>query len=167
MKLCPTRSILLPALYLVASYVTFSEAAQSQNSLSRPFVNANGVNVRCFPQTSCQPCRLALDTDVEDKSCEMTGNHFGIRCVPAESLDHQRAPSPTEFITGEYEVFVSCGKVASVERADYYEFLVCNLAFAVVGILVVFSRTRRIATLQYKNLMARIHRVRDEVWSNG
>ncbi|KAH7872401.1 uncharacterized protein C8R40DRAFT_1007593, partial [Lentinula edodes] len=49
-----------------------------------------------------------------------------------------------------------CGRIISSERADLYEFIACNVLFAVSAMLVVYIRPRRRHALQTMQLAARI-----------
>jgi len=90
-------------------------------------------------------------------ACEATGNRRLVHCIPMslyKSLDHdQFLHRPVE---GGSNTWEPCGKIVSAERADYWEFVLCNVVFATVCLFIVFTRTRRIAAVHYKNLVARI-----------
>ncbi|KAF9511087.1 hypothetical protein BS47DRAFT_1200822 [Hydnum rufescens UP504] len=124
--------------------------------------------VICRPFGACERC----PTDArEDASCEPTGNRRLLRCHPRSSLDSLgKSQPPHEDTPAETSSWEPCGKIIATERADYWEFVTCNIIFAGVGLLVVFSRTRRIAAIQYKNLVARIGLARGAAgvgWTSG
>lgn len=52
--------------------------------------------------------------------------------------------------------WASCGRIVAQERADFLEFVACNVLFAVVALFGVFSRSRRLRALQARQLAARI-----------
>lgn len=50
----------------------------------------------------------------------------------------------------------SCGRIVIQERADFWEFIVCNLLFVFIALVVVFLRLKRMNTMQARQLAARI-----------
>jgi hypothetical protein len=50
----------------------------------------------------------------------------------------------------------SCGRIVSQERADFGEFVACNVFFAVVSLLMLFVRSKRMQAMQARQLAARI-----------
>jgi hypothetical protein len=57
---------------------------------------------------------------------------------------------------GETLAWAACGRSVSQERADFFEFVACNLIFAAAALFGVFSRGRRMRILQARQLAARI-----------
>jgi len=49
-----------------------------------------------------------------------------------------------------------CGRVVDQERADFFEFMACNVVFAVVALVVLHLRSRRLQALRARQLAARI-----------
>jgi len=63
---------------------------------------------------------------------------------------------------GEILAWESCGRIVPKERADFYEFVVCNLIFALVALGVLLFRSRRMQVMQARQLAARIGLIRDD-----
>lgn len=57
---------------------------------------------------------------------------------------------------GETLAWAACGRILAQERADFLEFVACNVLFAAIAIFGVFSRARRMQALQARQLAARI-----------
>src|SRR5882757_11260074 len=62
--------------------------------------------------------------------------------------DHPNAPHPA----GEILAWESCGRIPASERADFYEFIACNMVFALISLCVVFLRSRRLQLMQARQL---------------
>jgi hypothetical protein len=56
----------------------------------------------------------------------------------------------------------SCGRIVPKERADFYEFMACNLVFAILSLGVLFFRSRRLQMMQARQLAARIGLFRED-----
>ncbi|KAF8329559.1 uncharacterized protein EI90DRAFT_2923963 [Cantharellus anzutake] len=118
----------------------------------------------CKPGGDCEACPSNALTD---SACGATGNRRPIHCITMslyESLGHDNFTYSSQ--EGQLAAWEPCGKIVSVESADYWEFVLCNLAFSVVGLFIVFTRTRRTAAVHYKNLVARIRGGVRVGWSN-
>jgi hypothetical protein len=50
----------------------------------------------------------------------------------------------------------SCGRIVERERADYYEFVACNVVFVALALFLVVLRSKRLHALQTRHLAARI-----------
>ena len=46
------------------------------------------------------------------------------------------------------------------ERADFWEFVACNVLFASIGLFLVYARSKKMQALQARNLAARIGLIR-------
>ena len=79
---------------------------------------------------------------------------------PAE---HPNAPHPE----GEILAWESCGRIPSRERADFYEFIACNVVFAFISLCVLFLRSRRLQLMQARQLAARIGLIRADAGDGG
>ncbi|KAF8317222.1 hypothetical protein DL93DRAFT_2077462 [Clavulina sp. PMI_390] len=121
---------LLALLYPVLA----SPSSSSQFSPASPIRRDEPDFATCIDFGPCEPCPNELMGNLE---CKATGNRRIIQCG----------------VIGHWQ---ACGKIVKVERWDYFEFLACNLVFAVAGVVVVFWRTRRLEELHYQNLAARI-----------
>ncbi|KAF7966099.1 hypothetical protein HWV62_40024, partial [Athelia sp. TMB] len=82
------------------------------------------------------------------------------------SLHHLHANhgenADTRFVTalGETPAWESCGRIVDVEQADFWEFVACNVALALVSLFVLFARSRRLQALRGRQLAARIGLIR-------
>lgn len=76
---------------------------------------------------------------------------------PSASPNHQTLPHPE----GEIPAWESCGRIVHQERADFYEFIACNILFAIAALSVLFARSRRLNALQARQLAARIGIIRN------
>lgn len=61
---------------------------------------------------------------------------------------------------GEIPAWEACGRIVEKERGDFYEFLACNVAVAVVALIVLFARSKRLQAMHARQLAARIGLVR-------
>ena len=77
--------------------------------------------------------------------------------------DHPNTPHPE----GEILAWESCGRIPARERADFYEFVACNVVFALISLCVVFIRSRRLQLMQARQLAARIGLIRDDGRGEG
>ncbi|WAQ84648.1 hypothetical protein PtA15_5A221 [Puccinia triticina] len=57
---------------------------------------------------------------------------------------------------GEFQTWEACERVVLKEQQDFYEFVLCNLAIAVVSLVVYGFRTKQLVIKQYGRLAARI-----------
>ncbi|KAG6833051.1 hypothetical protein H0H87_012062 [Tephrocybe sp. NHM501043] len=119
--------------------------------------------------------------------CKPFGNRRLMHCVNATSSHppmhdapnspHDHPPHPgnidsdididfdldnfkSEHPEGETPAWESCGRIVSQERADFFEFVACNVLFAAIALVVVFIRSKRLRALQARQLAARIGVIR-------
>lgn len=72
-----------------------------------------------------------------------------------------RTPTPgSDGHQGEIPAWESCGRIVEKERGDFYEFVACNLVIAIIAVVVVFVRSKRLKAMQARQLAARIGLVR-------
>jgi hypothetical protein len=71
-------------------------------------------------------------------------------------LDHSGTSHSADEVLG-YE---SCGRIVSQETADFYEFVACNVVIAIISVVVVLLRSKRLEAIQARRLAARIGMVR-------
>jgi hypothetical protein len=71
-----------------------------------------------------------------------------------ESLQHQHLDG--KLLPGETVAWESCGRIVIQERADFWEFVACNMLFVCVALVLVFVRSRRMNTMHARQLVARI-----------
>ena len=102
--------------------------------------------------------------------CQPFGNRRLMHCINSTSItpeqtqppngpiDHPDAPHPE----GEILAWESCGRIPARERADFYEFVACNVVFALISLCILFLRSRRLQLMQARQLAARIGLIRDD-----
>lgn len=73
------------------------------------------------------------------------------------AADTSQADPPLQ---GENLAWESCGRIVSQERADFWEFVACNVFFAVFFLFILFARSKRLQALQARQLAARIGLIR-------
>lgn len=91
--------------------------------------------------------------------------------LPSSSLPHELPPpthpppgdSPIPNSQGETPAWESCGRIPEKERADFWEFVACNVLFAAISLFVLFARSKRLQALKGRQLAARIGLVRGGV----
>ncbi|KIP11916.1 hypothetical protein PHLGIDRAFT_62982, partial [Phlebiopsis gigantea 11061_1 CR5-6] len=137
----------------------------------------------CVPFGTCEPCP---ENARHEPFCKPFGNRRLMHCFPAStspsshpdpSQPHARPPGsqhgpdtqPQTDHRGEIPAWESCGRIVANERGDFYEFLACNLAVALLALAVVFVRSKRLQAMQARQLAARIGLVRPtpEGWAAG
>ena len=108
--------------------------------------------------------------------CQAFGNRRLMHCLNSTSIiapeqtqpsngpvDHPDAPHPE----GEILAWESCGRIPARERADFYEFVACNVVFALISLCILFLRSRRLQLMQARHLAARIGLIRDDGGGGG
>ncbi|KAF8217760.1 hypothetical protein K438DRAFT_1656667 [Mycena galopus ATCC 62051] len=132
------------------------------------------VDLICTPAGECEPC--PADT-LQEPFCQPFGSRRLVHCangtVSTHSIpDHTgrppllddreaglsipRAADKPHSHAGETLAWASCGRIVPQERADFFEFVACNLLFAAIALFGVFTRARRMRALQARQLAARI-----------
>jgi hypothetical protein len=76
---------------------------------------------------------------------------------------HTQAQHPK----GETLAWEACGRIVEQERADFYEFVACNVLFAIVALFILFTRSKRLHAMQARQLAARIGIIRNGGNGNG
>lgn len=119
-------------------------------------------SVTCRPFGACEPCPVDA---LHEPFCHPFGNRQLMHCsnttTPTTRPQDEPHPiPPPPGALGETPAWQSCGRVPAQERADFYEFVACNLFFATVAIGVSLFRSRRIEAHQARRLAARIGLVR-------
>ncbi|PFH47382.1 hypothetical protein AMATHDRAFT_6788 [Amanita thiersii Skay4041] len=138
--------------------------------------NGTQPGLICRPFGICEPCP---ENALHEPFCRPFGNRRLMHCFNASSIDQssssntQHAPNIQEdtlYSTldlegpeqseGETPAWESCGRIPSQERADFYEFVACNILFAAISLVVLFARSKRLQAVQARQLAARIGMVR-------
>ncbi|KAF8551767.1 hypothetical protein OG21DRAFT_1478001 [Imleria badia] len=116
----------------------------------------------CRPFGECEPCPPDA---LHEPFCQPFGNRRLMHCSPNRTITSTLHPYPTFTpslmpIQGETPAWQSCGRIVARERADFYEFLACNLLFAAVALSIALVRSRTVEARQAHRLAARIGLVR-------
>ncbi|KAJ7723362.1 hypothetical protein B0H16DRAFT_1598605 [Mycena metata] len=75
---------------------------------------------------------------------------------PRGAHDQKPRADPAHTHAGETLAWAACGRILAQERADFLEWVACNLLFAAVAFFGVYTRARRQRVLQARQLAARI-----------
>ncbi|EIM81983.1 uncharacterized protein STEHIDRAFT_65361, partial [Stereum hirsutum FP-91666 SS1] len=78
----------------------------------------------------------------------------------SNKLPSSSSSNPHKDLEGETPAWESCGRLTSVERADFWEFVLCNFVFCVLALGMVGVRGKRMKAVQARMLAARIGLVR-------
>ena len=114
---------------------------------------------------------LILCIQMNEPFCQPFGNRRQMHCInntfaavphPPPNKPPSNRPPNSQFLPdpdappGELTAWESCGRIVSKERADFFEFVGCNLIFALVALGVLFLRMKRVKMSQARWLAARI-----------
>ncbi|KAG5341403.1 hypothetical protein C0989_010769 [Termitomyces sp. Mn162] len=86
-------------------------------------------------------------------------NLDGVQTFPGNidsDIDVDFDASKAEHPEGETPAWGSCGRIVAQERADFFEFMACNIIFAAIALFVLFARSKRLRLRQARQLAARI-----------
>lgn len=133
----------------------------------------------CRPFGECEACPA---DEIHQPFCHPYGNRRLVHCIPRRNPDGSTAgdnpyEGENEQDAREVPAWESCGKVISTQKADYWEFvvsprvkvgerwLICggqttNTVFLIISLVVLVLRAQNLATIQYRQLAARIGIVR-------
>jgi len=125
----------------------------------------------CTPFGVCEPCPV---DSMNQPFCQPFGNRRLMHCINSTSIvsspeppngpvDHPNSPHPE----GEILAWESCGRIPATERADFYEFVACNVVFALISLCILFLRSRRLQLMQARQLAVRIGLIRDDGGGGG
>lgn len=144
----------------------------------------NTVDLVCRPFGTCEPCP---DDALNEPFCQPFGNRRLMHCSARTSSpayhpppgpapfrgdehDFDRGPPPfagadsdtgqSKPDSGEIPAWEACGRIVEKERGDFYEFLACNVVIAVIALVVLFMRSKRLQAMHARQLAARIGLVR-------
>ncbi|KAJ7071353.1 hypothetical protein C8F01DRAFT_974200 [Mycena amicta] len=118
----------------------------------------------CTPAGECEACP---SDSINEPFCQPFGSRRLMHCANGTAptaIYHDRPPllddrslaSPTHSHDGETLAWAACGRIVAQERADFLEFVACNVLFAAVALFGVFTRARRMRLRQARQLAARI-----------
>ncbi|KDN48315.1 hypothetical protein RSAG8_02907, partial [Rhizoctonia solani AG-8 WAC10335] len=120
-----------------------------------PVSSAATDEVVCRPFGVCEPCPAEA---LNQPFCKPYGNRRLIHCIRKADIpkDMPDGQLPDHALPGETPAWESCGKVLLQERADFNEFVICNLALAALSLGVLYAKVKKLTTMQYRQLAARI-----------
>lgn len=117
---------------------------------------------------------LILYIQMNEPFCQPFGNRRFMHCInstfapvphPPSNTPPSNRPPNSHFLPdpvdpntplGELSAWESCGRIVPKERADFFEFVGCNLIFALVALGVLVVRMKRVRLTQARWLAARI-----------
>ena len=86
-----------------------------------------------------------------------------VHCLPSNTTDISDIGPDDEVPAWE-----SCGRIPSKERADFFEFVLCNVIFAALAIAGVLIRSEKMRVVRARRLAARIGvTLRRASWAPG
>jgi len=150
-------------------------AMQDSTALLR---NDTQSSLLCTPFGGCEPCPA---DSINEPFCQPFGNRRLMHCINSTTItpispeqtqppfqsngptEHPKGPHPE----GEILAWESCGRIPARERADFYEFVACNVVFALISLCVLFLRSRRLRLMQARQLAARIGLIRADGGGGG
>ncbi|EJD39186.1 hypothetical protein AURDEDRAFT_116247 [Auricularia subglabra TFB-10046 SS5] len=107
-------------------------------------------------------CEACPQQALHQPYCQPYGNRRLLHCVqlhnsslPSSSHDwvHQHEHDEHD---GHIPAWESCGRTPGREREDYWQFVMCNIFFAMIALVLLFARSRVVAAMQARRLAARI-----------
>ncbi|KAG5716217.1 hypothetical protein E4T56_gene10742 [Termitomyces sp. T112] len=173
MIFCSSRLATTTCLTLLALCSIVSAADDHTN----PPANETHPGLTCTPFTECQPCPKS---QLSEPFCQPFGNRQLMHCFNATSgqppshgpfnldgvqtfpgnidsdIDVDFDAFKAEHPEGETPAWGSCGRIVAQERADFFEFMACNIIFAAIALFVLFARSKRLRLRQARQLAARI-----------
>jgi len=157
----------------VMIWIFFIQPILAQESMITPSASNDTRSLLCTPFGACEPC----PTDsINQPFCQPFGNRRLMHCINSTTTsispetthplpDHH--PPDTPHPEGEILAWESCGRIPAREKADFYEFVACNVAFALISLCMLFLRSRRLRLMQARQLAARIGLIRDDGGGGG
>ncbi|THU88902.1 hypothetical protein K435DRAFT_679004 [Dendrothele bispora CBS 962.96] len=165
-----------PRRTFLAWFLCFDQVLAAQTNIKQPTPTPPGNDTHSGNQLVCEPfgfCEPCPPDALAEPFCQPFGNRRLMHCrnattsttspLPPSSNNvhiHQSSRQPVSTTEGETPAWEACGRIVSQERADFYEFVGCNILFAVVSIVIVFLRSRRLHAMQARQLAARIGLIR-------
>jgi hypothetical protein len=153
---CPQDVVCCPRFYFGSKH-DFVFPSQLREPFCQPFGNRRLLH--CLPPSHPSfPDPVHSDTDPHPKPDNFArptsvdhppGSH-----TVDEILQHQHPDG--KLLPGETVAWESCGRIVVQERADFWEFIACNMVFVCIALVLVFLRSRRMNTMHARQLAARI-----------
>ncbi|TFK41642.1 hypothetical protein BDQ12DRAFT_391767 [Crucibulum laeve] len=166
--LATTMMICLTILALFCQLVLGQAAPPNGESIAHPHPppplhkgNDTQTHLVCTVFGVCEPCP---EEDLDKPICQPFGNRRLMHCqniTASGPLPEHNSPfDHTQHPEGEALAWESCGRIVPQERADFFEFIGCNVLFAAISLVVLFARSKRLQAMQARQLAARIGLVR-------
>ncbi|KIJ95359.1 hypothetical protein K443DRAFT_108881 [Laccaria amethystina LaAM-08-1] len=162
----PTPACITTICFMILTWSCWSVVADGDLSHAPILPTSKDNNTQqqllCLPFGACEPCP---EESLQQPFCQPFGNRRLMHCVNITSPSNPPSPpsehSPSQpHPEGETLAWESCGRIISQERADFFEFIACNVFFAIVALFVLFVRSRRLQAIQARQLAARIGLIR-------
>ncbi|POW16089.1 hypothetical protein PSTT_01667 [Puccinia striiformis] len=147
-----------PPLSSPPTHSSSSPAIQAQStSLPRPKLNQNfsdlsPAHYRCLPISPCQPCPI---DQIHPHQHNLIITVEFARPTFFSSSTHPNQDGKAIDIP-QFQTWQACERIVSKERQDFYEFFLCNVAIALISLVVYGFRTKQLVIKQYGKLAARI-----------
>ncbi|KAI0263055.1 hypothetical protein BC834DRAFT_332802 [Gloeopeniophorella convolvens] len=156
-----------------AQHDASSRPANDTASICRPFGECEPCPPEALKEPFCQPFgnrRLlhclppspppsSSHPTHPDPSPERSPENLGLDRPPGRHSQTENRPhvhDSAELFEGETVAWESCGRIVAQERADFWEFVACNVLFVGIALGLVLMRSRRMSTMQARQLAARI-----------
>ncbi|KIM71352.1 hypothetical protein PILCRDRAFT_28765, partial [Piloderma croceum F 1598] len=110
----------------------------------------------CRPFGRCEPCP---EDALHEPFCKPFGNRRLVHFPPQHPPPSHPNPNTLQ---GETPAWESCGRIPEKEREDFWEFVACNVLFAIIFLFILFARSKRLQALKGRQLAARIGLVRGD-----
>ncbi|KIJ14560.1 hypothetical protein PAXINDRAFT_115892 [Paxillus involutus ATCC 200175] len=149
---------------LLLIFLCFSQIAAALSSNASE--STTPLAIICHPFGECEPCPFDA---LHEPFCQPFGNRRLMHCSPNRTSPfHEPIPTwypyptstPSALIQGETPAWQSCGRIPAQERADFYEFLACNVFLASAALGIALVRSKAVEARQARRLAARIGLVR-------
>ncbi|KAI9510167.1 hypothetical protein F5148DRAFT_620154 [Russula earlei] len=182
--LCPTRttaSLLLLATLCLAPVSASTQPpprfANDTESICRPFGECEPCPHEVLREPFCQPFgnRRLLHCLPPSPASRPDSTHPDTNSPPHRpdglsrptsvdrppesrvvDVNSQHSRPDGNLLQGETIAWESCGRIVVQERADFWEFIACNVLFVCLALTLVLVRSRRMSTMQARQLAARI-----------
>ncbi|KAG0152567.1 hypothetical protein CROQUDRAFT_85688 [Cronartium quercuum f. sp. fusiforme G11] len=129
------------------------------NSICQIYQNRRLVH--CLYLGSSSPALIAsvlIDKTNYPAGLMMTNNdhYHHLDQTDIQKVDSKMAKVGSGIGSAEFPTWEACERVISKERADYYEFIVCNIILTLISLLIFIFRTKLLINRQYGKLAQRI-----------
>ena len=133
-----------------------SELHRICSQLKEPFCQPFGNRrlLHCLPTPSPDLEHPDVNSNPDNLSRPPAITHPpGSHAVDPYSQHHH---ADGELLEGETIAWESCGRIVLQERADFWEFVACNLLFVCIALVLFILRSKRMSMIHARQLAARI-----------